>query len=243
MNIIQSKLVKKSKGLISTLLTDLLYYLKQNVVLSVLLFAAVILIIILDFIPQFRIPVCLDEQLCSSVNDLLLQLSTAYISALIFYICTVWLKWKNRRKLYAWLIYDSLQKVVSSLDPIVDVIGSMEDITVEKVKEIYNLNNNNNNSSNDSNKPKFEITTLNAVDEAVTIIIRLMSVDICWKTEELSVLNNTYNVCWMIKNNLKLGYIDDCAINLQKYLFELKTQYKSIQKILSKFPDDIKVVK
>ena len=142
----------------------------------------------------------------SNVNEVLLSLSLAYISAYIFWILTVRIKdWQNRRK-YKWWIHDQLLKLVNIERDIETLIGKDKAYDNEDLKW-YLLDS----EEHETNRKELDEELDNLANEAQ----RIANMNLPWDDVEIELFADLYNYCFMAKE--KLGYISDNQI---KCLFD-----------------------
>lgn len=170
--------------------------------------ASVYAIAAISLFPSLRIP-CkwISPANLGNVNEVLLSLSLAYISAYIFWILTIRIKdWQNRRK-YKWWIYDQLFKLVEIERDIETLIGKDKAYEKEDLKR-YLLDS----EEHETNRKELEKKLDNLANEAQ----RIVNMNLPWDDVELELFADLYNYCFMAKE--KLGDISDNQI---KCLFDI----------------------
>ena len=187
--------------------------------------ASVYAIAAISLFPSLRIP-CkwISHANLSNVNEVLLSLSLAYISAYIFWILTIRIKdWQNRRK-YKWWIYDQLFKLVEIERDIETLIGYDKDYDENDLKW-YLI---------DSEEHKTNRKELyEKLNKLVIEAQRLVNMNLPWNDEEIELFAEIYNFCFMAKDKL-----DDVSITQIKCLLKdinsLKDATNSLEKCANK---------
>lgn len=200
-----------------------------NIVLFILAVISLSVIITIKFFAPLRLSCNLPDEIICNINDVLLQLSLAYISALIFYIVTIKGPQWTRRSQQRCLIYDTLKEFESILISLEVKIGWDKSYDSLMASQLFNQ------SEGETRK---EIRGLTKAIEYK--VLQLTSLNIAWKNKEIQLMYDISKTCYDIdsiigcqdkeinhqilanKINSLVSFFDELKSNKAKTKMEIK---------------------
>lgn len=143
-------------------------------------------IVSIKFVPSLRFQCGWDQQMIDSFNDIVFQISLAYISGVIVWSITVRFKEQMRRNKFSWFVHDQLTELNHKIH------SFLCDIEYDKAFNICDLHRFLLGSPDSRSNQTKMVENVNNVDKYVAF---LLNMNLPWTEKEIGAFADIHDVC------------------------------------------------